>query len=310
MMMKRTGLLRLAALLLAVLALMPCAAPAEGAADAYVENEYNYVDGSMDVTGGIPEDAEGVLWKIRQAGVLRVATEPYFPPQEFMDPGKTGQDCYVGSDMEMARRIAQRMGVELVIVPMSFSEVLDAVSDGSCDLAISALSYTPGRAAQVTMSKGYFFAGESVGSGLLIRAEDAERIKGVEDLKGCNIVAQAGSLQEMLMAENVLKYHEFRRIPQIKGVYWAVESGEADAATVDLSSAESYIENNPESGLMLVPDLHFTLEAVFDGDRVAAKKGEYQLIYFVNGVIDELIASGEYQAWYEQYEAVAAGLGL
>lgn len=307
-MMRLRGLRRVAALLAALL--MLCATLAEGPVSAYVENEWNYVDGAMDVTGGIPEDAEGALWKIRQAGVLRVATEPYFPPQEFMDPGKTGQDCYVGSDMELARRIAQRMGVALEIVPMSFSEVLDAVSEGTCDLAISALSYTPGRAAQVTMSKGYFFAGESAGSGLLIRAEDAGRIKGVEDLKGCDIVAQAGSLQETLMAENVLKYHEFRRPSQIKGVYWAVESGEADAAMVDVSSAESYIEQNPERALMLIPDARFTPESVYDGDRVAAKKGEYQLMYFVNGVIDELLASGEYQAWYEEYEDLAAGLGM
>ena len=285
-------------------------APADGEAGAFAENEWNYVDGAMDVSGGIPEDAEGALWKIRQAGVLRVATEPYFPPQEFIDPDKSGQDSYVGADMELARRIAERMGVELVIVPMSFAQVLDAVADGSCDLAVSALSYTPGRAAQVTLSKGYFFAGESAGSGLLIRAEDAGRIRGVEDLKGCDIVAQAGSIQEMLMAENAPKYREFRRLAQIRDVYGAVESGEADAAMAEVVNAESYIENNPDCGLMLVPGARFAPEAVYDGDRVAAKKGEYQLIYFVNGVIDEVAASGEYRAWYEKYEALAVRLGM
>ena len=61
---------------------------------------------------------------------------------------------------------------------------------------------------------------------------------------------------------------------------------------------------------MLIPDARFTPESVYDGDRVAAKKGEYQLMYFVNGVIDELLASGEYQAWYEEYEDLAAGLGM
>ena len=208
------------ALIAAVVALLvTAAAGAQDAQSPYVENEYNTVDGAMDVSGGIPEDAEGVLGGIRRAGVLRVATEPYFPPQEFIDPNRTGQQSYVGSDMALARRIAERMGVELEIVPMAFSEVLDAVSDGTCDLAISALSYTPGRAAQVTLSRGYFFAGESAGSGIMIRAADADGIRGTEDLGGRDIVAQAGSVQEMLMAENVKNYHEFRRLGQIGAVY-------------------------------------------------------------------------------------------
>lgn len=309
--MKRSGTISRSALALCLaLALAACCAAAEDAGSPYTENEWNYVDGSIDVSGGIPEDAEGVLWSIREAGVLRVATEPYFPPQEFIDPEKGGQESYVGSDMEMARRIAQRMGVELEIVPMDFTEVLDAVASGSCDLAISALSFTPGRAAQVTMSKGYYFSEQGAGGGLLIRAEDADAIKGVEDLAGRDIVAQSLSLQEVLMSENVQHYHQYRRLPQIKDVYDAVAGGLADAAMVDVGSAESYIAANPNCGLMLVPGAFFSLGEQYEGDRVAARKGEVQLMYFVNGVIDELLASGEYDAWYEEAEARAAELDL
>ena len=87
----------------------------------YLENAWNFVDASMDVSAGIPADARGVLADIREAGVLRVATEPYFPPQEFIDPDLEGQDSYVGADMALARLIASRMGVALQIVPMDFS---------------------------------------------------------------------------------------------------------------------------------------------------------------------------------------------
>ena len=216
----------------------------------------------------------------------------------------------MGADMELARLIARRMGVALEIVPMDFSVVLDAVADGSCDLAISGLSYTPGRAARVGMSKGYHYAGESGGSGLLIRAADAAAIAGVKDLAGRDIAAQSGSLQEMLMAEHVTQYRQFQRLPAMQDVYLALEEGRADAATVDAESAEAYIENNPGCGLALVPGVRFTLEEQFDGDRIAAKKGELQLLYFVNGVIDEVLASGEYEAWYEEYGAYAARLGM
>ena len=33
-------------------------------------------------------------------------------------------------------------------------------------------------------------------------------------------------------------------------------------------------------------------------------------MYFVNGVIDELLEAGQYRAWYQEYEARAAELGM
>ena len=305
---------RLAVLVLAaLLAVAPALAESLEVDDAnaqYMENAWNFVDVSLDTSGGIPGDATGVLADIREAGVLRVATEPYFPPQEFIDPDLEGQESYVGADMALARLIAQRMGVELQIVPMDFSEVLNAVTDGTCDLAISALSYTPGRAARITFSKGYYYATIRAGSGLMIRASDSGRITGVSSLVGRNIAAQSGSLQEAQMYENVFHYREFRRMNSVQALYDALMDGAVDAVMVDAQTGHAYIEGNPRCGLMMVPGVHFTLEEQFEGDRIAARKGEGQLIAFVNGVIDELLASGQYRAWFEEYSIRADELGL
>ena len=303
----------LALLLTALLLIAPlAAAQAEAGAEEplYVENEWNYVDQSMDVSRGIPEDASGVLERIRRTGVLRVATEPYFPPQEFIDESLEGQARYVGSDMELARRIAERMGVELQIVPMEFTQVLTAVAENECDLAISALAFTPGRAGSSEMSKGYYFAEGDVGSGVLIRAEDAGTYRGLDDLSGCNIVAQSGSLQESIAAENLREYRQFRRVSSIAEVYRAVQEGEADAAIVDAETALAYIENNPDCGLHVIEGVHIPLDEHYRGDRIAARKGEIQLMYFVNGVIDEVLESDEYRNWYEEASDHAARLGM
>ena len=311
MRMRRGWRGRIALALVLALALAGAALAEEEAGDTlYSENEWNYVEASMDVSAGIPENAEGVLGDIREKGVLRVATEPYFPPQEFVDPSREGQDQYVGADMEMARLIAERMGVTLEIVPMDFSVVLDSVANGECDLAISALSYTPGRAARMTLSKGYNYSGANAGSGLMIRAADSGVITGIESLADRNIVAQSGSLQEALMAEYVYNYHEFRRLPTMQDVYHALADGVADAAMVDIESGAAYVASNPEMGLAMVPGVQFALEEQFDGDRVAARKNENQLIAFVNGVIDELLENGQYRAWMEQYAALANELGM
>lgn len=272
----------------------------------YIENEWNYVDVSMDVSGGIPEDATGRLARIRAAGKLTVATAPSYPPQEFIDDTLSGQARFVGADMELARLIAERMGVELEIVPLEFTEVLSAVSDGKVDLAVSALSFTSGRAAVMEMSKGYYFTTEQASTGLIIREENAEEIQKVEDLEDRDIVAQSGSLQETMAAENIAFYRKFKRLHSASDVYDAVMAGEADAGIVDVGIAKVFIDNHPGCGLMIVPEVFFALPPQYQGDRVAAKKGEIELICFVNGVIDEVTASGQYDRWFEQYAQYGA----
>ena len=304
MLKKITGLT--AAVLMAA-AVMSMGAMAE---EEYVENEWGFVDGSMDVSNGIPDNAQGRLAKIKEAGKLTVATEPYFAPQEFIDPSLTGQDQYVGADMEFAKLIAERMGVELEIVPLEFTAVQASVAEGKYDLAISALAYTPGRAGAMELSKGYHLSGESSLYGIIIRNEDAENIKSVDDLADRTIITQSGSLQEALANENIPKYKEFKRVSSMQDAFLAVQEGKADAAVIDRENAMLYIQNNPGCDMMVVDEIAFKLDEVYDGTRVGTEKGEIQLMYFVNGVIDEMLEQGLYEKWFEEYAEYAGRLGV
>jgi hypothetical protein len=87
-----------------------------------------------------------------------------------------------------------------------------------------------------------------------------------------------------------------------------LQEGLADAATVDVETGLAYIQSHPSYGLALAEGIQFDLEEQFEGDRIAGRKGEIQLMYFVNGVIDELLESGQYMAWYDEYERLAAEL--
>ena len=277
---------------------------------SYVENDLNFVDGALDVSHGLPPETTGVLERIKRSGVLRVATEPYFVPQEFIDRELTGQDQYAGADMELARLIAKRMGVKLEIVPMPFTDVLPALSEDRCDLTISALAFTPARAGSYTLSKGYYFSGKETMTAFVIRQEDAEKITSVSDLADKVIVAQSSSLQEAMAALHVYDYKEFRRLPSVQAVYEAVHQGRADAGAVEVENATKYMENNPDSGLVLAQGISYALEPDYRGYRIAAKKGEYQLMYFVNGVINEVLENGSYEQWVDDALKRAGELGL
>ena len=62
------------------------------------------------------------LEKILESGKLVLATSPDFAPLEFEDLS-SGEAQYVGSDIELAKYIAEKLGVELEISAMDFSAV-------------------------------------------------------------------------------------------------------------------------------------------------------------------------------------------
>lgn len=271
----------------------------------------NEVEVPTTTEGGIPADAGGRLGAIRDAGKLTVATEPYFAPEEFIDPSKTGQDQFVGSDMELARLIAERMGVELEIVPLEFGPVITSVVEGKYDLAISALAYTAERAEAMELSIGYHFTDESKTYGLLIRKEDADTIKGPEDLSDKIVVTQSGSIQEALVLAQIPAYKEFKKVSSMSpDAFLSVQEGKADAAAVSCENAQLYIDSNPDCGLVVLDSFYFIIDAEFGGERIGAPKGETELIEFVNAILEEVNESGQYEAWFSEYAEYAASLGL
>ncbi|MCI9456859.1 MAG: transporter substrate-binding domain-containing protein [Oscillospiraceae bacterium] len=254
--------------------------------------------------------AENRLEAIKERGYLEVATEPYFAPNEFIDASKPAGEQVIGSDIELARRIAERLGVELKIVPLEFSAVLSSVTTGKYDMAISALAYMPSRAEAMELSKAYYINPNSEGYSLMVREEDADQYKAFSDFDGKKIVCQSGSLQELYATTQMdtSKLADIARVSATTDGYLMVSEKKVDAAVCAVANAKLYCEANP--GLTVLTDLRFQEDEEFSGTRVGIPKGETELLDLVNSVIDEVVESGEYLQWYTEYQEYAAKLGV
>ena len=73
--------------------------------------------------------ASNRLEEIKERGYIEMATEPYFAPYEFIDSSKEGDEQYQGLDIELGKYIAEKLGVELRIVPLEFSAVLASITE-------------------------------------------------------------------------------------------------------------------------------------------------------------------------------------
>ena len=112
---------------------------------------------------------------------LIVATNAGFEPFEYMDGDK-----YVGIDMEIAKLLADELGMELVINNMDFDAVCLSVGQHKCDIAMAGLTVKPDREEYVTFSKSYYSASQK----LIVKADDTtfDACKTKEDVEA--ILAQ------------------------------------------------------------------------------------------------------------------------
>lgn len=243
---------------------------------------------------------------ILERGYIEVATEPYFAPQEFIDSSKEGDDRYVGCDIELAKYIAEKLGVELRIVPLEFTAVLSSVTEGKYDLAISALAYTPERAEAMNLSDGYHFDEDDYG--LLVREEDIDKYPDPESLADAVVVAQSGSLQENLVNDQIPKYKEFKRVSATTDGFLMVQENKADAAATEIATAELYAAANP--GLAIANNFRFEIDKSTSGTRIGIPKGEDELTAKINEIIAEVLDAGLYEKWYDEYSEYAASLGI
>ena len=255
--------------------------------------------------GGKTEDR---LEKIKEKGVLEVCTEPYFAPYEFIDPSKSGDAQYVGMDIEIAKYIAQKIGVELKIVPLEFTAVQAGIAAGKYDMALSAMAYSPSRAESMNLSNVYMPS--DTGYGFLVRKGDENKYNSIESLKDAVVVTQSGSVQEGLFNADITTKgcKEFKRVSSMTDGYLAVKENKADVCIVAINSANIYAE---AAGGLATTDFRFTVDPNMNGTVAALpKKGTDSLMKIVNQCIKELTDNGQIQKWNDEYTAYAKTLGV
>ena len=257
--------------------------------------------------GSKKDEGNDRLAQIKEKGYIELCTEPYFAPFEYVDPTKTGDDQYQGMDMEVAKYIADKLGVDLKITALDFTAVLAGVADGKYDFAISAIAYSPERAEAMRLSDVYYAT--NTGYGFIVRSEDVGKYTDIDSLKDAVVITQSGSVQEALYNQYVNgACKEFKLVANMTDGYLAVSEGKADVCICSTASASLYAQAN---GGLAIPDFRFDVDPNMNGVCVAMPtEGTESLAELINQCIAELNSSGKPEEWYSQYEAAAAELGI
>lgn len=243
------------------------------------------------------------LEKILESGKLVLATSPDFAPLEFEDLS-SGEAQYVGSDIELAKYIAEKLGVELEISAMDFSAVQAAIPSGQADIAISGFAKTEERAQNMELSTPFNIT-EDGGQTVLVAKGEGANYTAAEDFSGLQIGAQNGSLQYNLVSSQLPEDVEIVPVGSLNDGVLMLETGKIDALASDLSNAELLLESHDG-----IETTDFMFEYSSEGNVAAVKKGETELIEAVNEIIEEVNELGLYEQWKDEATELAKSLGL
>ena len=236
------------------------------------------------------------------AGKLSVAISPDFAPMEFVDTSKSGQDQYVGFDVTLAKFIAEQMGCELVIEPMSFDACQAAVQTHSVDMSISGFSYTPERAENFALSDYYYAGDNETEQTIIVLAENADKWTKAEDYSGKKVAAQSASLQYNLCTSQLPSDTEIVVYADLGTAVEALRSGIVDAVAVAYGNGEAIIANN---SAVAMSGFEFEVSEEAENNVIMMTKGNDALLAKVNEILAIAYDNGYYGEWYAEAEALA-----
>lgn len=207
--------------------------------------------------------------------------------------------------LSWGKYIAEKLGVELEIKAMEFSAIQQGLASGTIDMGISGFAYTEERAETLGLSDRYNIQSEDKGHTLLVLKEDAASYKTAEDFSGKKVVAQNASLQQSLVTEQLPSDIQFQPVTAITDGVLMLTTGKADALAVSYDNGEMLMKSYPEIAMT-----EFKFDHSDEGNVIAVKKGEDELLEALNGIIAEVNESGLYSQWTEEARALAESLGI
>ena len=257
------------------------AAPTEAAAPA--ADEASAKEEAPAEAGSAAEAAPTDFTTVED-GKLHMATNAAFPPYEMVaDDGS-----FEGIDVEIAGKIAEKLGLELVVDDMDFGSVITSVQAGKSDIAMAGLTVTDERKENVDFSDTY-----ATGVQTVIVPIDSD-IETIDDLQGKLIGCQESTTGYIYCSDD---YGEdmVTAFPNGANAIQALLSGKVDAVVIDSQPAQEFVAQNAGKLKML------GTEYVTEDYAIGVSKDNTALRDAVNNALKELIDDGTVQSILDKY---------
>jgi polar amino acid transport system substrate-binding protein len=219
---------------------------------------------------------KSTLNKIIQKGELRVGTDPGYMPFEMKD--KKGN--IIGYDIDIAKRMADELGVKLTIVPIAWDGIIAGLITDKFDILMGGMTITQERNLKINFANPYLIIGQTI----MMKKSLEGTVKTAKDLdkEDMVIVTKLGVTGE-IVARKFFK----------KAKILTFES-EADAASEVLNGkADAFIYDQPYNILFMSDKgkdklVHLDTPLTYEPLGWAIRKGDPDFLNWLNNFLTQI----------------------
>ena len=217
-----------------------------------------------------------------EAGKLTMATNAAFPPYEMTtDAGE-----FEGIDVDTAKAIAEKLGLELVVDDMDFDAALLAVQENKSDIVMAGVTVTEDRQLVMNFSDSY-----ATGVQVVIVKEGSDVT--LDNLGEKMIGTQRGTTGYIYTSDDYGDDHVTAYDNGASAVQ-ALINGQVDCVVIDSAPAEAFVAAN--AGLTILDT-----EYVTESYAIGVNKDNTALLDAINQALAELTADGTVQSIVDKY---------
>lgn len=202
---------------------------------------------------------------------LTLVTEAGFAPYEYYSNGEI-----VGVDIDIAKKIADYLGKELVIKDVAFDSIISEIKTSKSDLGAAGISYTKERAKEVAFTDNY------ASSKQVIIVKKSSHITSSKNLSG-KVAVQLGTTADSYLTENYKTITVIREKKFLAAIQ-DLKDDKVNAVVMDYLPATKLITD----------DMKILKEPlVVDNYGMVVRKDNKELLEACNNVINKMKKSGE-----------------
>lgn len=183
---------------------------------------------------------QDLLAKIQERGTIIIGLEGDWAPWSFVDEN----DQLMGFDVEVARAIAAKLGVEAEIIPGEWDGLFAGMDAGRYDIVVNGVEVTPERTEKYDFADPYAY----IRTALIVRG-DNETIKTFENLKGKKTANSIASTYMNLAEDYGATCYG---VDTLDETLTMVLQGRVDATLNAIVSYTDYMAQHPDANLKVV----------------------------------------------------------
>ena len=248
---------------------------------------------------------------VAASNVLRVGMECNYAPFNWTTTTQTdmtvqisGVDYADGYDVQIARKLADDLGMELQIVKLDWDSLILSLQKDQIDAVIAGMTATEERMKQVDFTTPYYVSEEVI---IVRKDSDLANIKNVQELSGKKVQGQMNTIYDDII-DQIDGVQHMPAAETFPASIQALAAGGVDAVTSELPVAVGVVSANPD--LMYV---QFAQGTGFSGSEqdasvsIAVKKGNTELLNALQAALDTISEAQRQQLMLDATSRQPAG---